>query len=217
MNELQKRILTSLIIAPIFIILSYLGSYIFIFLLALLYIISIIEINKISNSKKKKLFNYILITLFLIGLYFVRGKTDQEFIIFLWVSFVTFLSDIGGYLFGKLFKGKRLTTISPNKTYAGSLGSILLSLLSINVVNLLVTTFFSGNNFINISLKNYLIVLFLSLTCQFGDLYFSYLKRLTLTKDTGNILPGHGGILDRIDGMIFVFIAALILKFSNLI
>ena len=108
---------------------------------------------------------------------------------------VCILSDVGGYVFGKFFKGKKLTKISPNKTYSGMIGSFLLSVA------------FGAAYSYTISFVDLKIIIFISflisLICQLGDLFISYLKRKSGVKDTGNILPGHGGILDRIDGIIF--------------
>ena len=180
-------------------------------------ILSVIELNILAKSQIDRVKNYIIILLFLFSLIYVRGKTDEEFIIFLWISISIFLSDIGGYCFGKLFKGKRLTKISPNKTYAGSIGSLILSLLSIPLINQIIIMFFNSGTVIYFNLKNFLLVMLFSVFCQMGDLYFSFLKRKSFIKDTGEILPGHGGILDRIDGMIFVFIFSLALKILNVI
>ena len=103
-------------------------------------------------------------------------------------------SDIGGFIFGKTFKGPKLTKTSPNKTYAGALGSIFLTMLIMAILfNLIMTQF---------TFKILLIGLIVSIACQLGDLFFSLLKRKAKIKDTGNILPGHGGILDRIDGIL---------------
>ena len=108
---------------------------------------------------------------------------------------VAVLSDIGGLVCGKIFKGKKLTKISPNKTIAGSIGSFIFSIL-------LIPFFYEGQieqNLINILL----ITIIISLTSQFGDLFISFLKRKAKVKDTSDLLPGHGGVLDRIDGIIF--------------
>jgi phosphatidate cytidylyltransferase len=104
-------------------------------------------------------------------------------------------SDIGGFIFGKIFKGPKLTKISPNKTYAGSIGSLIFSLLIVS------TSFIIFFNLFNLSII--ITGLIISIFCQLGDLFFSYLKRKAKIKDTGNILPGHGGLLDRLDGVLF--------------
>ena len=217
LNELSKRVLTAILIAPIFIFFSYIGGNFLFIIAATFLILSVIELNILAKSQIDRVKNYIIILLFLFSLIYVRGKTDEEFIIFLWISISIFLSDIGGYCFGKLFKGKRLTKISPNKTYAGSIGSLILSLLSIPLINQIIIMFFNSGTVIYFNLKNFLLVMLFSVFCQMGDLYFSFLKRKSFIKDTGEILPGHGGILDRIDGMIFVFIFSLALKILNVI
>jgi len=116
---------------------------------------------------------------------------------------ICILSDIGGYIFGKTFKGKKLTKISPNKTYSGMYGSFLLTIL------------FSLIYSYSISFIDLEIILFTSIVisaiCQIGDLFISYLKRKAKLKDTGNILPGHGGLLDRIDGILFALPFGLII------
>ena len=103
-------------------------------------------------------------------------------------------SDIGGYIFGKTFKGPKLTSISPNKTFAGAIGSLLLTTLTMFTM-----TFYLGIFF---NLKILILSLATSTSCQLGDLLFSYLKRKAKLKDTGNFLPGHGGLLDRLDGIL---------------
>tara|TARA_B100000963_G_scaffold276350_1_gene244646 strand:+ start:108 stop:494 length:387 start_codon:yes stop_codon:yes gene_type:complete len=117
-------------------------------------------------------------------------------------------SDLGGYIFGKIFKGPKISKISPNKTISGSIGSFIFSSLT-----------FCGLFFLMTKNINYIIILtgvITSLVCQIGDLFFSYLKRRANKKDTGNLLPGHGGVLDRIDGIIFglpagfIFLIALL-------
>tara|TARA_B110000259_G_scaffold41557_1_gene47833 strand:+ start:786 stop:1259 length:474 start_codon:yes stop_codon:yes gene_type:complete len=108
---------------------------------------------------------------------------------------VSILSDIGGLLFGKTFKGKKLTKISPNKTISGSIGSFLLSLL-------LIPIFYEKLIFYDL-LTLTMITIVISFISQLGDLFISFLKRKAKVKDTSDLLPGHGGLLDRVDGIIF--------------
>ena len=115
---------------------------------------------------------------------------------------ISISSDIGGYIFGKIFKGRKLTKISPNKTYSGSIGSFILSIISGFIYLNFIDVSFSNNSSINF-IKFLLFMIFLSAVNQIGDLVISYYKRLKKIKDTGKILPGHGGLLDRIDGLIF--------------
>ena len=129
--------------------------------------------------------------------------------LFILVLIICIFTDLGGYIFGKFFKGPKLIKISPKKTYAGALGGFILSL----VAALIYLKYTSAGSviFLNLSIwtdvtlnKIYLLfILFISLISQIGDLIVSYFKRLAKVKDTGNLLPGHGGLLDRLDGIIF--------------
>ena len=133
--------------------------------------------------------------LFLFLLIFIQGINDIHFkIILFMILLICISSDIGGILFGKIFKGPRLVKISPNKTISGSIGSFSLSIL----MSIILLNYIFNTEIIN----NILLGFFVSLSVQLGDLFFSYLKRKSFLKNTGNILPGHGGILDRIDGIL---------------
>ena len=123
---------------------------------------------------------------------------------------VTISSDIGGYIFGKIFKWKKLTKISPNKTYSGVLGSYLFSIICLFIW----MEFISFGFFIHY--KVFLMTIIFSTVAQIGDLTISYFKRLSKVKDTGTILPGHGGLLDRIDGLIFAIPTVYILKITQI-
>tara|TARA_B110000902_G_C14218497_1_gene554163 strand:+ start:136 stop:606 length:471 start_codon:yes stop_codon:yes gene_type:complete len=149
--------------------------------------------------------------------YFLRGETKYSLIILFWILASTFLSDMGGYIFGKIFKGKKLTKISPKKTYSGAFGSIALACSSLPLINLL-QSYFLNEILINFLELNFLtITILISLVCQLGDIGVSFLKRKINIKNISNILPGHGGVLDRIDGLIFVMIFCFILKLFELI
>tara|TARA_A100001234_G_scaffold203117_1_gene197017 strand:- start:244 stop:651 length:408 start_codon:yes stop_codon:yes gene_type:complete len=122
------------------------------------------------------------------------NNTDNNSpIVLIFLLAICISTDIGGYFFGKLFKGKKLTKISPNKTYSGLIGSYFFSII----------VFIFFYNFYEFNLNFLILTILLSTISQLGDLFFSYLKRSAKIKDTGNILPGHGGLLDRIDGIIF--------------
>ena len=121
---------------------------------------------------------------------------------FLLIIIICIFTDIGGYVFGNIFKGPKLTRISPKKTYSGVFGGFLLSLIA----GLIFTNyFFVDQKIFNENLFLLIVILFISMISQIGDLVISYFKRKAKLKDTGKIIPGHGGLLDRIDGMIFVF------------
>ena len=211
-NELLKRIITSLILLPIlFYAMFYSGIYL-ISLLVLFYALSIYEIIKNTKNVLFIFFSSLILFFSFYSFYFLRGETESSLIILFWILISTFLSDIGGYIFGKIFKGKKLTKISPNKTYSGAVGSIVFSFQSLYIVNLL-QIFFFNKQLINFFDTNFLIItIFISLICQAGDIFVSFLKRKINIKDISNILPGHGGILDRIDGLIFVLIFCFTLK-----
>ena len=211
-NELLKRIITSLILLPIlFYAMFYSGIYL-ISLLVLFYTLSIYEIIKNTKNVLFIFFSSLILFFSFYSFYFLRGETESSLIILFWILISTFLSDIGGYIFGKIFKGKKLTKISPNKTYSGAVGSIVFSFQSLYIVNLLQILFFN-KQLINFFETNFLIItVFISLICQAGDIFVSFLKRKINIKDISNILPGHGGILDRIDGLIFVLIFCFTLK-----
>ena len=206
-SNIKKRILTSILLISLLIgMFNY--SYIMIISLIIIAIISWIEfyalISKIikKNILKDRLFRFFYKTLslfYLSGLVYLIFAIESEYsslkIYLLYSVLVAILSDIGGLVFGRIFKGKKLTKISPNKTISGSIGSFIFSIL-------LIPFFFKGQIEHNI-LNMLVITIFISLTSQLGDLFISFLKRKAQVKDTSDLLPGHGGVLDRIDGIIF--------------
>ena len=202
-QELFKRILTSLLLIPFVFFFILKGSFFFIFFLSVLFLISSIEWIKMNKKIELKFFGILLLFLSFYSSYFLF---ENSLINFLFILIICISTDIGGYIFGNLLKGPKLTKISPNKTYSGMLGSFLLSIIS---GYLFISNFDHG--FIknqNSDLYNLLliiIILIISTVSQIGDLIISYCKRKSKIKNTGNIFPGHGGLLDRIDGMIFVF------------
>jgi phosphatidate cytidylyltransferase len=216
-NETLNRILTSLVLFPIlFFVTVYSGIYLTLFLILVFFLCSY-EIVKNTKNLLFNLFANTLLFLSCYSFYYLRGDTNYTLTILFWILISTFLSDIGGYIFGKIFKGKKLTKISPNKTYSGSVGSIILSFLSLPLLNSL-QFFFFNDILINFLKFDFLIfTILISLVCQLGDLYVSFWKRKIKIKNISNLLPGHGGILDRIDGLIFVLIFCLILKLAALI
>ena len=198
-KELQKRIFSSIILIPIAVFFIFQGSIYFIFFLSLLFVATSYE--WIKMCKKKYLMNFfgnIFLIFSFFSAFYIRENIGLLF--FLFIILICIFTDIGGYVFGKVFKGPKLTKISPNKTYSGVFGSFLISLSAGLFFLQYTNTDFLGND----SSKILPAILFISLISQLGDLIISYFKRKARLKDTGNILPGHGGLLDRIDGMIFV-------------
>ena len=212
LNNLLLRSISSalLILISFFFIVK--GGYFFVVFLIICLIISLFEWNKMVINKFLSLAGSIFITLSFFAAYHLKIMEDENNILnFLVILLICISTDIGGYIFGNTFKGPKITKISPNKTYAGSIGGFICSLLFLHIFNSFVFLF--ENYQFNFSIKNIIFILILSLISQIGDIVVSYFKRLYNKKDTGNLIPGHGGILDRIDGMIFVFPFALILNF----
>jgi len=217
-TELQKRILTALILLPIVVFVILFNKYVYILLLILILIFSFYEwfnLNKMKFTITTILgFPIILSAIFFA--YFLRGDDDKSSILFLWIIFVCFFSDIGGYFIGKFISSKKITKISPNKTYAGMCGSFIFSIFPILILHILNYKFYKFDTII-LSWKTIILSLLFSLICQLGDIIVSYFKRKNKVKDTGKLLPGHGGLLDRIDGLIFVIIFSGLLKIFKLI
>ena len=212
-TELQKRVTSAVILLPVVIFAIIFSQHLFNLLLLLTLFFSFTEWFKLN----KKNFNFISISGFVIILlsiffaYYLRGNDIQSKTIFLWIVFVCFFSDTGGYFVGKLFGEKKISKISPKKTYAGLYGSFIFSIFPILIVH------FFESNILILSTKLVILSLLFSLFCQLGDMTVSYFKRKNNVKDTGILIPGHGGLLDRIDGLIFVIIFSGILKMCNLI
>ena len=210
MTNLQKRIVTSLIVLPVsiyFIVMG--GNYIVSFLYTIL-ILGNFEVFSVFKRKLSIIFLDIVLVISLLSILFLRNDTYTSYFLLIWLIILTICSDIGGYFFGKVFKWKKLTKISPNKTLSGVIGSFIFSLLSVFLAGFI----FEGisgldSNFL-IKPKYFLLALIFSMVAQIGDLTISYFKRLEKIKDTGKILPGHGGIFDRIDSLMFVIICGLI-------
>ena len=210
-NNLLLRILSSLIIAPLCFYIIFKGSFYFIFFLLICLIIIIAESKNLITHKIHFVLFIVFIFFSLFCAYKIRNfyidNETKNIIIFFGVLLISISTDIGGYVFGKIIKGPKLTNISPNKTYSGSIGGIFLTLL----ILILYSNIFSKelNFFYKLYLNNFIFFLFIiisaSLISQIGDLVISFLKRKAKIKNTGKIIPGHGGILDRIDGMIFTF------------
>ncbi len=216
--NLSKRILTSIVLLLIVFICLFLNNFFWISLLLIVSIITFYEFNNliikiIKNKRKEKFILNILILIYLIFFIYIGYNLNQKSQLdLIFILLLCIFSDTGGYVVGKLIGGIKLTKISPNKTISGSIGSFLFSIFPIILFSEILKNKFELIIITNDIYKLILTCLFLSLVCQLGDLFISYLKRKAKIKDTGNILPGHGGLLDRIDGLIFVFPAAYILS-----
>ena len=217
-KELTKRIITSLFLLSL-LALTFLYSFILIISLILISTIAWIEFNgllsKIFKKNKFKI-NFIrllfkalsLVYLFFFSVLIFKGITNLDFKHYTFFLFlVCIFSDIGGLIIGKTFKGVKLTKISPNKTISGAIGSFISSLM-------LVPFFYYTFKIYYDPIFLIILTIIVSFFCQLGDLFISYLKRKAKVKDTGDLLPGHGGVLDRIDGILFGVPAGFFLLFN---
>ena len=209
-SELFKRIISSLIIIPIALFFIIKGSFLFIFFILICFLITSYEWHKMSNKKLYYLPGFLFLMLSFYSVYLIRANDSDSLKFFLYILIVCVSTDIGGYIFGKILKGPKLNKISPKKTYSGVIGGYLMSII---VYYLFINLYYEDE----INSNDFIFILLISTISQLGDITISYFKRLSKIKDTGKILPGHGGLLDRIDGMIFAFPAAyIIFKIINI-
>lgn len=200
-DVLKKRVLTSAVLI-FFIFLIFKSIYFMVLALLIFGTISILEfLNLTKKIFKRNVFNYTVnffyiffLIIFSISFFYLYNFQHTKLILFILLAGCV-ASDIGGYVFGKIFKGPKLTKISPKKTISGALGSLIFTCVVI------LSLIYIETNFLNFSI--FIVSLVTSISCQFGDLFFSFLKRKAKLKDTGNLLPGHGGVLDRLDGIFF--------------
>lgn len=200
-NELTKRVFSSLILIPIVLFVMIEGSILFNFFISICFIIAAFEWLQMSKKNNQKIFGLLFLIISFYSIFKIRNDFNQDYFHILFIAIICVSTDTGGYIFGKFLKGPKLTKLSPNKTYAGVIGSFLLSIVT---TILFFELTFKIYNF-KITEEIFIFVLVVSLVSQIGDIIISYFKRLSKIKDTGNIIPGHGGILDRIDGMIFAY------------
>ena len=212
LKEFEKRLLSSIILIPIAIFFIIQGSVFFIFFLSLIFLATNYEwVKMIKKNNFIKIFGIIFLFFSFYSAFYIREQSGLNF--FLFILIICIFTDIGGYLFGKTFKGPKLTKISPNKTYAGVIGSFLFSLIAgLVFIKYVDDIGFTNND----QLEVLLVILFISFISQIGDLIISYFKRKAKIKDTGKILPGHGGFLDRVDGLIFVMPVIYLMYFIKI-
>ena len=197
MSNFKKRFVISLLAFPIIYILLYQK----IFSNLLIIIVCLFWVYEWNRIFKKKNYIYLIglliLLLFFLSLLKIYNLKDYN-LKFLWLILIAWLTDIGGYIFGKVFGGPKLIKISPNKTWSGAFGSLFLSQFACLV-------FFLDTNYI-LNFNTFLFQFLLSVIGQIGDILMSYIKRINDKKDTSNFIPGHGGFLDRVDGLIWIFI-----------
>ena len=193
-NEFVKRFLSSIILLPLAFYFIIQGSFFLIFFLIICFIVASFEWHMMSKKKSHNIYGF----LFLIFSFYTFYEISNELINIFYVIIICSSTDIGGYVFGKIFKGPKLTKISPKKTYAGMIGGYILSLVSLSLI-------ISFIDYKATLIQFLLLTILISTVSQLGDIIISYFKRLSKIKNTGKLIPGHGGLLDRIDGMIFAF------------
>ena len=200
-QELLKRIFSSLILIPITLFFIIKGSFLFNFFILICFLITSYEWHKMSQKKPYYVLGFLFLSLSFYSVYVIRTDPNSRLDYFIIILLICISTDIGGYIFGKLFKGPKLTKISPKKTYSGVIGGYLLSIFFLNL--------FIGSSYYfspqEMNSNYFILILLISTVSQLGDIIISYFKRLSKIKDTGKLIPGHGGLLDRIDGMIFAF------------
>jgi len=212
-KEFQKRILSSIILIPLALFFIIEGSFLFNFFIFICFLITTYEWHMMSKKKSFKIFGFLFLIISFYSIYKLRNNYFNDYSFLLLTTLICVATDLGGYIFGKLFKGPKLTKHSPNKTYSGMIGGFFLSIILVN--------FFLENSFYlkstKMTLDMFVYVIFISSVSQLGDIIISYFKRLSKIKDTGKIIPGHGGLLDRVDGMIFAFPISYLILLINLI
>ena len=205
-QELIKRILSSIVLIPVALFFVIKGSFLFIFFISTCFCIISYEWHMMRKKKSYYFLGFLFLIFSFVTIYELRFTNyiiGKDYMWILIILIVCVATDVGGYFFGKIFKGPKLTKFSPNKTYAGMFGGYILSLIALS---------FSFQYFkLELSIEWLLFTLLVSSVSQLGDIIISYFKRLSKIKDTGKIIPGHGGLLDRVDGMIFAFPFAYII------
>ena len=202
LSSLNKRIITSIILS-LLVTLMFFYNYIYISVIIIASVIIWVEFNnlifRIFKEKSIRILFGLLglsyITFFVLIMIvdmFMNLNNDKNLILFFLI--ICIATDLGGFIFGKIFKGKKLSKISPNKTISGSIGSFFLSICAMFIYPILVN--------VNITILIISITILVSLASQIGDLAISFLKRKAKVKDTSDLLPGHGGFLDRVDGIL---------------
>ena len=203
LKEFEKRLISSIILILITFLVILEGKIFFYIFLFIAFLISSYEWLKMIKRSDIKILGILFLIFSFYSAFYFRNQNLEGFMLIILICVST---DIGGYIFGNLFKGPKLSKISPNKTQSGMIGGFVLSLIASSIFVFQYSNYiYIDQNLIENDLKFVILILLISSVSQIGDLIISYFKRSSNIKNTGNIIPGHGGLLDRIDGMIFVF------------
>ena len=201
-NEFVKRLISSIILIPLTFFFIIKGSVLFNLFILFCFLIISYEWHMMSKKRSYNLIGFLFLFFSFYSIYILRNEYPGEYLYVLLITSICIFTDIGGYIFGKVLKGPKLTKYSPNKTYSGMLGAYTLAIFFTSIL------FNNDIFFLNeaeTNLNSLIFVFVISTVSQLGDILISYFKRLSNIKDTGTIIPGHGGLLDRVDGMIFAF------------
>ena len=212
-KELLKRVISSIFLVPIVLFCIIKGSIMFNSLIVICFVITSYEWHMMSKNKSYHLFGFLFLIISFYMAYALRNF-GINFHYFLSVLIICISTDIGGYFFGKTFKGPKITKISPNKTYSGLFGSYIFSMVFLSIY---LSSLNIHSQSIIMTFDTFIFIFFVSTVSQFGDIMVSYFKRLSKIKDTGKIIPGHGGLLDRVDGMVFAFPFSYVILKLNII
>ena len=202
LQDISKRILSSIILIPITLFFIIKGNFLFNFFIIICLFVTAYEWYMMSKNKAYHFLGHIFLLFSFYSAFLIREDLNG-LTLFLSILLICILTDIGGYIFGKIFMGPKLTKISPKKTYAGVLGGYFFSIILTNILVNYSEIFIKKNY--TFGVDELIFVLIVSTVSQIGDIIISYFKRLSKIKDSGKLIPGHGGVLDRIDGMIFSF------------
>jgi len=209
-----KRIISSVILIPLVFFFIFSETILFSFFIVICLVISIFEWLNITRKFFWKLTGIVFLIFSFYATFYLKNYLNYEYFYLLFVISLCIATDVGGYIFGKILKGPKLTTISPNKTYSGFFGAIILSFF----VSLIFYKYdYKFGISIQLNYNFFILILLISIVSQIGDITISFFKRLAKISDTGNIIPGHGGLLDRIDGMIFAIPFLYLLLKLNII
>ena len=203
-SELSKRLMSSMVLIPVVFYCIMSGSYYFNFLIITSFLISIFEWNSMNKRKLYSTIGLIFLFISYLTIFLIRNNFgEQSLYFFLLITLTCVSTDLGGYIFGKIFGGPKLTKLSPKKTYSGMIGAFVFSIVVLILFNKynFISDYYSNKTNINFIF----VILIISSVSQIGDIIVSYFKRKAKIKHTGRIIPGHGGLLDRTDGMIFAF------------
>tara|TARA_B100001057_G_C22592141_1_gene849408 strand:- start:103 stop:762 length:660 start_codon:yes stop_codon:yes gene_type:complete len=214
-NEFQKRLISSIILIPIVLFFVIKGSFLFNIFILFVFFVASYEWHKMTRKKIYYLPGIFFLILSFYSAYDIRIiMTKGDYTYFILILLICISTDLGGYIFGKIFRGPKLTEISPKKTVSGVIGGYLLSII---ILSTYLNSTFNTSQALDLAPEIFIFILLISTISQSGDIFISYFKRISEIKDTGKIIPGHGGLLDRIDGMIFAFPFSYLILKTNII